>query len=61
MDFTDKLQVELDALSCRIHSLKDCVDKAVELSQKRRFQKELKQLQWQALFYLEKIENSRGG
>lgn len=53
------LEIELVELSFRIRDLKDRVLKAKDVGRPEytALKKELRQLQWQALFYIEKIEN----
>lgn len=53
------LRKELDQISAQIHALKDKLPATQDPVELKRLQKQIKQLQWQALFYLEKIENLR--
>ena len=55
----ERLQKELQLISHRIYYLKQVIENAPDYdsSQLKQLRKELKNLQWQALFYIEKIEN----
>ncbi len=53
----DSLQIELEQISSRIHLLKEQLATADDPAGTRKFQQELKQLQYQALFYIDKINN----
>lgn len=57
VDSIEKLQAEMTAISQQIHAFKALIETTADPSQQKKLQKELKQLQWQALFYFEKIEN----
>ena len=59
MNNIEQLQKELNELSQRIYCLKQLIEdnsykNSLEL---KRLKNKLKNLQWQALFYIEKIEN----
>ena len=59
MNNIEQLQKELNELSRRIYCLKQLIeDNSYKNSfELKRLRGELKNLQWQALFYIEKIEN----
>jgi predicted nucleic acid-binding Zn-ribbon protein len=54
----DVLKKELQQISEQIYTVKDLLSAADDPAEIQKIQQELKQLQYQALFYLEKIENS---
>lgn len=56
-DTVDSLRKQLEPISRRIHALKNIFENTEDDYAKQDLLKELTQLRWQALFYLEKIEN----
>ncbi len=53
----DSLKEELQQISRQIYALKDLIAASEDPSKIKKLQMELKKLQFQALFYIEKIEN----
>lgn len=56
-DYVESLRQELQSLSRCIHKVKSQILTCQDMSICKQLQKDLKQVQWQALFYLEKIAN----
>jgi len=55
--YLQQLQKELLTISRKIHALQALVELTHDANAVVKIKKEIKRLQWQALFYLEKIEN----
>ena len=51
------LKEELEVISSRILELRLLVEEAEDADREKKLRNELRRLQWQALFYLEKIYN----
>ncbi len=58
-DSMESLTNQLQPISRRIHALKNILQVTIDPEARLELDKELKQLRWQALFYIEKIENLR--
>ena len=56
-DYLKDLQSNLHLISKRIYELKDIISTAEDLKKTKELKAELKGLQYQALFYIDKIEN----
>ena len=56
-DYLKDLQSNLHLISKRIYELKDIISTAEDLEKTKELKAELKGLQYQALFYIDKIEN----
>ena len=56
-DYLKVLNSELQLISKRIYELKDMISTAEDLEKIKELKAELKGLQYQALFYIDKIEN----
>lgn len=52
-----QLRSELDEISKEIYKIKDLLNENLDNKIKLELRKKLKELQWQALFYIEKIDN----
>lgn len=53
-----QLKSELAKISRRIYKTKNLIEREYDSEKKRQLEKELKQLQYQALFYIDKIKNT---
>ena len=53
-----QLKRELAQISRRIYSTKNLIERESDAEKREQLEKELKQLQYQALFYIEKIKNT---
>jgi hypothetical protein len=56
-DHLQQLQKKLLTISRKIHALQALVELSHDAQEEVKIRKEIKRLQWQALFYLERIEN----
>lgn len=56
-DYLKELQSELQLISKRIYELKDMITPTEDLEKIKELKAELKELQYQGLFYIDKIEN----
>ncbi len=58
-DSVAKLKSDLNRISQRIYSIKNLIERESDLREKKRLEKELKEMQYQALFYIEKLRNEK--
>lgn len=56
-DDTENLTAELHQISQQIYAIKGLIDRETNPEKKKQLEKDLKQLQYQALFYIDKLRN----